>query len=138
MGDTGTGRHKPGDSLCVVTTLSGRAPVAVAGGGQLLVCAGAGAGDCSILVHTHSAARGWSLAATLAHHTDQVRGVVVVVVVVTRCVQVTGLALSGDCTLLASCSWDGTVAVWSLGPALSSLPSHQIRCAQLQLCCGLR
>ena len=38
-----------------------------------------------------------------------------VVVVVTRCVQVTGLALSGDCTLLASCSWDGTVAVWSLG-----------------------
>ena len=71
MGDTGTGRHKPGDSLCVVTTLSGRAPVAVAGGGGLLVCAGAG--DSSILVYTHSPARGWTLAATLAHHTDQVR-----------------------------------------------------------------
>ena len=78
MGDTGSGRHKPGDSLCVVTTLSGRAPVAVAGGGGLLVCAGAGAGDSSILVYTHSPARGWTLAATLAHHTDQVSGVVVV------------------------------------------------------------
>ena len=83
MGDTGTGRHKPGDSLCVVTTLSGRAPVAVAGGGGLLVCAGAGAGDSSILVYTHSPARGWTLAATLAHHTDQVRGVVEVLEVVT-------------------------------------------------------
>ena len=56
--------------------------------------------------------------------------VLVVVVVMTtdgRCVQVTGLALSPDCSQLASCSWDGTVAVWSLGPPLSSSPSHQ-RC----------
>jgi len=106
-------KKKPQESLEVATTIPGKGPVCSSPNQDVFICACFT--DYSILVNTYQKGSGWMETAKLENHTDQV----------------TGLSISEDGSKLASCSWDGTLCIWSL-------ESHQlvasIKCGEYLNC----
>ena len=90
-------KKKTEEGLEVAAMLEGKAPVAVSGSGEVVVCASAR--DHSLLVYTHQDRRGWTQVASLSAHTDQI----------------TGIAISSDTSLVCASAWDGKVSIWCFG-----------------------